>query len=277
MKLKFLSETSKKNLIVGIISLFAAILLEFMTLYQSNVSQSIFYSSAESRKLTLSEFQSNQCKKEKNKLISEGLDPYIYFDGIQEYVGFLEIDLEKAVEAQWYCQVYYSRKNSEEFCENQSKGLWIAGNQKKILVDLNQNIQNLRIDFGSEINQEFIISKIVLNPDIAQYIAYIISRMSIIRINIYFLVIFMVGIYSIEKTKFLKFVYRYRWLLGCIIIIICTFLKLHGSSVGVFCSYGLPGVDSSNLWGIPRGIRSDEYVVFTEMALSQTKEGFPWF
>ena len=70
--------------------------------------------------------------------------------------------------------------------------------------------------------------------------------------------------------------FRYRWVIGAIVIAFCTILKLHGSSIGVLGEL-LTGRDVSRVWGTSRSIRTDEYVVFTEMALSQVKSGFHWF
>ena len=72
------------------------------------------------------------------------------------------------------------------------------------------------------------------------------------------------------------FLFRYRWLIGVIFVVLGTLLKLHGSSIGVISQY-LTGTDTSRIFGTARPIRSDEYVVFTEMALSQVQSGFPWF
>lgn len=71
-------------------------------------------------------------------------------------------------------------------------------------------------------------------------------------------------------------VFKYRWLIGLAIILIGTAFKLHGSSIGMIAEM-ITGSDSSRLFGTPKLIRTDEYAVFTQMALSQVRSGFNWF
>lgn len=99
---------------------------------------------------------------------------------------------------------------------------------------------------------------------------------SLIRLFFYSLIFLLLQLFINNRKSFCHYAYQYRWGIGCAFIILCTALKLHGSSIGII-SYGLTGTDISRVWGDARGIRSDEYVVFTEMALSQVYSGFKWF
>lgn len=74
-----------------------------------------------------------------------------------------------------------------------------------------------------------------------------------------------------------NFVFKYRYWIAVILIIICTVFKLNGSSIGAWSNfYGL-GNDNGLLFGQDRLIRSDEWAVSTPMALSQYANNFGYF
>ena len=79
----------------------------------------------------------------------------------------------------------------------------------------------------------------------------------------------------------LEYVERYRYGIALLVLIVCVFFKINGSSnanVWRFCFGGLTNekelMESGIFWGIPRGIRSDEWAVYTPMAFSQKANGF---
>lgn len=71
------------------------------------------------------------------------------------------------------------------------------------------------------------------------------------------------------KQPLLSMIHRWRYAIGVIAIALLTLFKISGSSVSAWSS--IIGGDNfqGTLWGIPRSIRSDEYVVFTPFAFSQ--------
>jgi hypothetical protein len=62
-------------------------------------------------------------------------------------------------------------------------------------------------------------------------------------------------------------IFQHRWFIGFIVLIVCIFFEIHGSSIG---KYSLllqsPKID---LFGHFRSIRSDEWLVSTPFAFSQ--------
>lgn len=60
-------------------------------------------------------------------------------------------------------------------------------------------------------------------------------------------------------------------------LIVLTLLKVHGSSIGVYQGifYGREYEDPDLVFGHPRGIRSDEWLVETPITIAQAKEDFP--
>lgn len=72
------------------------------------------------------------------------------------------------------------------------------------------------------------------------------------------------------------FCFRYRWVLALLVFCICVGLRLHGSSIGVYDEFfptQITGKEST-LFGIPRGLRSDEYGVATPIYFSQASNEY---
>lgn len=80
------------------------------------------------------------------------------------------------------------------------------------------------------------------------------------------------------KNKFLNFIYKYRFILAIILLVIGVLLKLHGSSIGLWNSIFSTGVeDNTLLFGKLRQLRSDEWAVTTPLIFSQSFNGFKYF
>lgn len=83
------------------------------------------------------------------------------------------------------------------------------------------------------------------------------------------------------KNNFFKigdFIYKYRILICFIIFILFVFLKIHGSSIGMYNNYIQPESNKSffakPIIGVSQLFRSDEWAVHTPMALSQKYENY---
>lgn len=87
------------------------------------------------------------------------------------------------------------------------------------------------------------------------------------------------------KNKILDFIYKYRFIIAILLIIVGVLFKLHGSSINIWnlssdCPDGVleTGIDNSSiLLGQPRAIRSDEWAVTTPLIFSQSLNGFKYF
>lgn len=82
-----------------------------------------------------------------------------------------------------------------------------------------------------------------------------------------------------EKTdKFLDFIYKYRFTIAILLIILGVLFGLHGSSISLWNTVYNTGVtDDSILFGNWRTIRSDEWAVTTPFIFSQFYNGFKYF
>jgi hypothetical protein len=79
---------------------------------------------------------------------------------------------------------------------------------------------------------------------------------------------------KMKKYKYINIMLHHRILIGCIIVSVCTFFKLSGSSVAQWSNYLGGQSFQGTLAGIPRSIRSDEWAVLTPFAFSQSNTGY---
>ena len=78
----------------------------------------------------------------------------------------------------------------------------------------------------------------------------------------------------------LRYLEKHRYLFGGILLLTCVAFQISGSSLAMWSVYttGISSseslLDSGVVFGIPRGIRADEWAVLTPMVLSQRVNGF---
>ncbi len=80
------------------------------------------------------------------------------------------------------------------------------------------------------------------------------------------------------KNKILDFIYKYRFIIAIVLIVLGVLFKLHGSSIAHWNNYiNIDKEDTSLIFGKTRGIRSDEWAVTTPLIFSQKFNGFKYF
>lgn len=72
---------------------------------------------------------------------------------------------------------------------------------------------------------------------------------------------------AIWHKKIFHFLFKYRWPVACTIFFLCIIFEISGSSIGLLID--MMGGDGSVILGASRPIRSDEWMVFTPMTISQ--------
>lgn len=201
-------------------------------------------------------------------------DPQIYINNINEYVAGVKIDLKKISQNVMPIQIFYSHRG-EAFSEENSIRYNYTDKSTGI-ININQNVSSLRIDIGDSKGDSYMVDKLIINPHINDYLTSILKKISSIRLLMYFLLCTAILIALKDFNKFSNYLFKYRWKIGILLILVCVLCKLNGSSIGILAQQ-ISGYNTSKLWGTDRLIRSDEYVVFTQMALSQVKSHFKWF
>lgn len=221
--------------------------------------------------------QFKNCTVSEDGEISSGGDPQIIINDVNAYVSFLEIcvqDLPFSVlpgYVSWTDDV-----DPDHYTEERSVRFLLREDQGAVTIPLNQTVKSLRFGIPAGTSDTWRIRMITVNPHALVYLKHNVFRMSWVRIIVYFLLILTVFFALVDWRRFKRNLYQYRWGIGIAVIAICTLLKVHGSSIGIVAEW-LTGADTSRLWLQSRGVRSDEFVAYTQMALSQANSGFRWF
>ena len=132
---------------------------------------------------------------------------------------------------------------------------------------------------------------LLLHPirGIKNLILYAIPRISfshmnsqrIYRIILLFPIFGFIGLHFVFSPKIIwNNVYKYRWLIGLGILIFAVACRLHGDSLAMYNFFGIQQ-DSGNsltmpIFGIPRAIRSDEYIVNDGQLFYRLQHGKPY-
>jgi len=98
------------------------------------------------------------------------------------------------------------------------------------------------------------------------------SMMSFVRIIFLFIIAFFLLTHFVVKiSDFYSFIYKYRYAIAGIVFLALVAGKIHFSSVSMYDYYTQTGFGSefaNPIFGIPRGIRSDEWLVVTPVQLA---------
>ena len=98
------------------------------------------------------------------------------------------------------------------------------------------------------------------------------SMMSVYRTAFLFCILFFISIHFILKIPVLyDNIFRYRYVIAVLVFLLLVAFKINFSSVGMYDQYIQPGYGSeftTPVFGKPRGIRSDEWVVGTPVQLA---------
>lgn len=204
--------------------------------------------------------------------IISSFDPQIIINDINDYVYSVEVKLNSLASNGLPVQVYYDRGEGLEECTTS----YYLENQKSLIIEIDSNVSVLRLDIGTDSYDVYNLDEIVVNPSAADYFLSAVLNISWVRIAVYIPIILLVFLFLEDSGNTISFLFSYRWYIGAALIAYATILKLHGSSIGCLVNT-IEGYDVSRIFGTPRPIRSDEYLIFTEMALSQVRSGFKWF
>ncbi|MBW3079652.1 hypothetical protein KIH76_10695 [Bifidobacterium sp. 81T8] len=74
-----------------------------------------------------------------------------------------------------------------------------------------------------------------------------------------------------------EWLHRYRWAIGAALIAVAVLLNVSGSSLGMWDDWLGHDMSQGVVWGTPRSIRSDEYIVGTPLAFSQAYNDYGYF
>ena len=267
---------SAKTVFYIIMALAFALLMEFFSILDLPNAFQALKGTGERVFYALEDLRCENMTYEGNHVTCQG-DPHIYIENLNTDVHDIEFKFSSLSSSSLNIQVYYETE-PESYTEANSTRLYYPENSQAVFLSLEENdVFALRIDIGTDALDSYDYGAIILNPSFGDYVKGALRSLSKIRVLFYFLAMIALICAVTDFKRFKDFVFRYRWALGFAFVFLCTVCKLHGSSIGQLVESHLDSADTSNLWGISRYVRSDEFVVFTEMALSQVKSGFQWF
>lgn len=115
------------------------------------------------------------------------------------------------------------------------------------------------------------------------YIAFFLCIKKLYFVNFSYDLLFLFTIFNafvlshlfIDIKKIYEFIYQKRYLIGLFVLAFLVIGKYNGSSIEIWNDYIQPEyrVKNSVILGIPRGIRSDEWLVSTPLNLTQETKG----
>lgn len=88
---------------------------------------------------------------------------------------------------------------------------------------------------------------------------------------IMFVLLLISSFFIFDRKKVTDFIYKYRYLLACIVFILLVLGKFHCTSIGIWNDYIQPNYDYSDkvVISTPKSIRSDEWLVNSPLMFSQ--------
>ena len=269
----------KRGFLRYILYILTAFAVSFIAEYTFNIDidhlNNTISSKRISRELRLTDAELINCYSEDNTVHSEGIDPQIVFENIDSYVSTIIIHTDKLNYSVMPLQLFYS-VDENGFDSDNCVSSTVRKDRRVLFLELNEYVQDLRIDIGNANDSIYIFGSLIVNPEPQDYLVAVLQNMSMVRMFLFFLISLTVVLALGDFSAFKHNLHRYRWIIGAVLIALFTLLRLHGSSFGRIAEL-MQGLDTGVLIGTNRAIRSDEYVVFTEMAISQVRSGFDWF
>ena len=271
----------KKTIVYIVFALVIALAVEFFSCFDCDSAVKTIWSNLERRAYSAQELtgQNLQADSQGHTVCFE--DPGFVTESFHVYLECVELRLSEITHTSGDLiplsipvQIFVS-EDGVNFTEEHLFELPYPEKQSAVFAHIGCEAAAVRVDIG-ENGDEYIMHQIILNPNAGDYCAAAAEKMNMTRIFLYFLAVSLLLAALADYKKLLHTLFVYRWWIGLSVIALCTVLRLHGSSIGFFVSNILGGEDTALLWGIPRGIRSDEFVAFTPMAFAQSQSGFNW-
>lgn len=210
-------------------------------------------------------------------------DPMMYLNGnLNNYVSTITLEFNKPLESYMDIQVYYTN-NGKQFNADQALIASAFSGSNQCVIPLNQYVEQLRLDLGTVPNQQFSLKDVIINDkismqDIKHAIKLELTQKAFHGIwndrFLLFLLLFMfIGIHFIFPIKSTyRFLFRKRWLVAGTLLLFIVMNKYNGDSITEYNEYGIQYGQGSEyvqpVFGVPRGIRSDVWLVNTPSLLS---------
>lgn len=228
------------------------------------------------KKYTLQDIALINYEQEGEVLRSTNEDPQFIFSGISGYVDNICVNFEKALEKPIVFQLFFS-ENGSGFSEEKSIVYHASAGEDRVDLILEKKIDGLRLDIGNETGVSISLKNVTVNDssvldrslDLQGMLG---SKMFWLRFELLLAVFLFVALHAVlDVRNMYRFIFKYRWLFGIVVITFMTVNQLHGDSIYMYDTYVQQGSGSEMiepLFGRARAIRSDEWLVNTSRILS---------
>lgn len=221
---------------------------------------------------TIEDLLLKNCELKDGVLYSLSNDPQIIMEyEKEEYIYDVKIIFDEKNTEDIPIEVYYASK--KDFSSNNKINFIAYKNTKFGNVHVNAQAKKIRLDIDG-LNNGLSISSIEINHDYTEYVRAKVEALLVKGLIISLLISTAVlGMFMTMRLGYkavMNTLLKYRWIIGFGIVIFCTLFKISGSSISRFNEYisdDKAGIDT--LLGSSKEIRTDEWAVFTPMALSQ--------
>ena len=199
---------------------------------------------------------------------------------VNKYVSCITLKLNEKAEKDLTVQIYYT-SGREEFSEEKSLLFTMSAGESQESVAVGKKVKQIRIDIGNNAGDTFSLDKVVINDKSlmeAEQLGVSTLKMQNtgIRIFVYAMLFWFLLLHFLAGPRRLyDTLYRYRYAIGGGVVLFATVFELSGSSIGAMAER--LGTVNETVWGTIRQIRSDEWALNTQMALSQCATGFHYF
>lgn len=208
-----------------------------------------------------------------SELITEDSNYYTTIDG-GTYIG--EIDFSLSLKNQetepLFVTVYYhdgvtSNVQSVERSYNYNGD--ING-----VLPINSNVIDYKLVLSNFTTQEIQFNTLSINN---LNTPFSMSKTFLSQVFLIFLICYFIVCNLIfNRKKMYQFLHQYRWQIGCVMIVVLTFLEISGSSISLWSNYFRTS-GTGVLFNQARMIRTDEWATNTPMAISQNYSNYAYF
>ena len=209
-------------------------------------------------------------EKHNDEFVVVGSEHFLYLDNIDSFVGNIEVNFKKFVDKE--IKVFVHDIDSDK-----SLLIFNAKNKnfKSFNIEINRNIKCFIMVIESEIGESFYFDSITCNNNTFYFtnikIHDLFSQISYINFWVRYLILFLflmfVSLHFILNIEELyNRIYKYRYYISFGIIIFVIAFELNNTSMDFWRFSDQP---SDIIFGKTRLTRSDEYLTYTPMLLSQ--------
>lgn len=210
-------------------------------------------------------------------LVTTSDDAYVIFPDINQYVDSVTIIYADPVEQEYQIQLNFLGAGQLVYDEENLVTDYTNEGMKKIKIDFKQIVQTLRLDFDDRANETIPIAAIILNDSSYRDLVLPFNENSPGRIAVFTLVFMLIAfMITFGYKKTLHYACKYRFAIGIGVVVLFTLCKISGSSIAAYYEF-LPGYKAEPALGVAREVRSDEFSIFTTMAVSQERNNYQYF